>query len=285
MAYSMSSARRLALLLDRISPGICAAGAALAFRRPPRLARTRREADMLRRAAAVRVTGAAGDLAVWHWGSGPRVLLVHGWGGHAGRLSAFVPALLEAGFGVTAFDAPGHGDSAGRLCSLPDFVEAIRDVAAATEPAALIGHSMGAAAAALAIASGVSARAAVLIATPSDPERYTTRFARCLKLSPATAAAMKRILRARYGLEWSDLVLATHPPNVPVLLAHDRGDLRVPFRDALELARAWPRAELLVRRRSGHHRIIRDPEVVAEAVAFLRRHAGAKPWLPAAGVA
>ena len=284
----MSTARRVALLLDRVSPRVCALGAALAFRRPPRLARTRRESDTLRRGVAVRVSAAAGQIAVWHWGSGPRVLLVHGWGGHAGRLSAFVPALLEAGFGVTAFDAPGHGESGGRLCSLPDFVEAIRVVASAWEPAALIGHSMGAAASALAIASGLRAKAAVLIATPSDPERYTMRFARCLKLSPATAAAMKRILRSRYDLEWSDLVLATHPPRVPVLLAHDRADPRVPFRDALELARAWPRAEILVRRGAGHHRIIRDPEVIGETASFLRRHAAPLAWAPpvrAAGVA
>lgn len=278
----MSTARRFALLLDRVSPRVCAAGAALAFRRPPRLARTRREADTLRRAAAVNVAGSAGRIAVWHWGSGPRVLLVHGWGGHAGRLSAFVPALLDAGFGVTAFDAPGHGESAGRLCSLPDFVDAIRVVASAWKPAALIGHSMGAAASALAVASGLPAKTAVLIATPSDPERYTMRFARCLRLSPATAAAMKQILRARYGLQWSDLVLATHPPRVPVLLAHDRADPRVPFRDALELARAWPRAELLVRRGAGHHRIIRDPEVIAETVAFLRRQVGTLAWAPPA---
>jgi len=274
MAYSMSTARRLAVLLDRVAPGACAAGAAFAFRRPPRIARTKRETDTLGRAASVRIPGPKGRIAVWHWGSGPRVLLVHGWSGHAGRLSAFVGPLLDAGFGVTAFDAPGHGDSDGRLCSLPDFIAAIRAVASAWEPAALIGHSMGAAAAALALAWGLPARAAVLIATPSNPERYTTRFAKCLKLSAKTTAAMKQILRARYRVEWSDLLLPEHPPSVPILLAHDRADPRVPFRDSLELVRAWPHAELLVRRGAGHHRIIRDPEVIAGAVEFLRRHAG-----------
>jgi len=275
----MCTARRLALVLDRIAPRLCAAGAALAFRRPPRAVRTRRESDVLRAAASVTLSGASGRIDAWHWGSGPRVLLVHGWGGHAGRLAAFVPPLLRAGFGVTAFDAPGHGRSKGRLCSLPDFIDAIRVVASECEPVAVVGHSMGAAAAALALASGLPARAAVLIGTPSDPERYTMRFAKCLKLSPATTATMKHILRKRYGLEWSDLCLATHPPPVPVLLAHDRADPRVPFRDSLEIARAWPRAELLVRRGAGHHKIIRDPEVVAEAVDFLRRHAG-PVWLP-----
>jgi len=277
IADSMRKARRLSFFLDRVAPRACASIAAAAFRRPVRVPPTRRELDALRRAAFVRVSSRAGEIAVWHWGSGPRVLLVHGWGGHAGRLSAFVPPLLAAGFGVTAFDAPGHGRSDGRLCSLPDFVEAIAAVASAWEPAALVGHSMGAAAAALAIAAGLPARAAVLIATPADPERYTMRFARCLRLSAATTSAMKRILRRRYGLEWSDLLLTTHPPRVPVLLAHDRRDPRVPFRDSLLLTRSWPRAEILARRGTGHHRIIRDPQVVRESVAFLRRHAAAAP--------
>jgi pimeloyl-ACP methyl ester carboxylesterase len=277
IARSMRNARRVAFFLDRIAPRACASVAAAAFRRPVRAHPTRSERDTLRRAASVRVSGRAGEIAVWHWGSGPRVLLVHGWGGHAGRLSAFVAPLLDAGFGVTAFDAPGHGRSAGRLCSLPDFVEAITAIASAWEPAAIVGHSMGAAAAALAIAAGLPARAAVLIATPADPERYTMRFARCLRLSAATTAAMKGILRRRYGLEWSDLLLATHPPSVPVFLAHDRRDPRVPFRDSLLLTRSWPRAEILERRGTGHHRIIRDPEVIRESVAFLRRHAADAP--------
>jgi len=56
---------------------------------------------------AVPFRGAA--LATWSWGKGPLVVLVHGWTGHAGRLTRYVPALVDAGFSVLAFDAPGHG--------------------------------------------------------------------------------------------------------------------------------------------------------------------------------
>lgn len=37
-----------------------------------------------------------GRLAVFHWGSGPPILLVHGWGGHSGELPHRVSCLLEA---------------------------------------------------------------------------------------------------------------------------------------------------------------------------------------------
>jgi alpha-beta hydrolase superfamily lysophospholipase len=37
----------------------------------------------------------------------PTVVLVHGWGSRASRLSALAAALVEAGFRAVAYDAPG----------------------------------------------------------------------------------------------------------------------------------------------------------------------------------
>src|SRR5262249_31567340 len=161
--------------------GLCAG---LAFRHPPRFPATRAEVALLGRAVRSSVRGPLGDIAVWHWGEGPRVLLAHGWGSHAGRLTPFVTALLASGFGVTAFDAPGHGASTGRFASLPDFVEALDLVARIVSPIALVGHSLGAAAAALAMRSGIPCRAAVLLSAPADPAAYTRRYARWMRLSP-----------------------------------------------------------------------------------------------------
>ncbi|MFP2912939.1 hypothetical protein ACLESD_49620, partial [Pyxidicoccus sp. 3LFB2] len=51
-------------------------------------------------------------VAVWSWGEGPRVLLVHGWSGYGGQLTAFVAPLVEAGFSVVAGTTRrGHGVS------------------------------------------------------------------------------------------------------------------------------------------------------------------------------
>ena len=43
---------------------------------------------------------------MYSWGSGPTVLLVHGWEGRGSQLSAFAPALVKAGFRVVAVDMP-----------------------------------------------------------------------------------------------------------------------------------------------------------------------------------
>jgi len=206
---------------------------------------------------------------MWRWGDGPRVLLAHGWGSCAGRLTPFIPRLVARGFSVTAFDAPGHGDSPGRFSSLPDFVDAVTRVAFAVRPAAVLGHSMGAAAAALALHAGVRARAAVLIAPPADPGAYTLRFARWLGLSESAAAVMRRRLERRYAATLEAYRLIEQPPGVPILILHDRGDTRVPIADGRALSEAWPGARLVETHGLGHHRILRSPALIRRASNFL----------------
>jgi alpha-beta hydrolase superfamily lysophospholipase len=50
----------------------------------------------------------------WRWGSGPTVVLAHGWGGRAGQMVKMADAIARAGFEVVVFDAQGHGESPGR---------------------------------------------------------------------------------------------------------------------------------------------------------------------------
>ena len=206
---------------------------------------------------------------MWHWGEGPRVLLAHGWGSHAGRLTPFIAGLVHAGFGVSAFDAPGHGESRGRFASLPEFVDALMLVARSVSPVAFIGHSLGAAACALALRSGVGGRAAVLVSPPADPAAFTRRYARWMRLPRAAAEVMCRRLECRYGAPLETFRLLDRGPGVPTLIIHDRGDFRIPISDGRALARSWPDTELVETRGLGHHRILRDPAVLRRAARFL----------------
>jgi pimeloyl-[acyl-carrier protein] methyl ester esterase len=74
-------------------------------------------------------------------GSGPDLVLIHGWGLHGGVWDVLVP-LLEASFRVTRVDLPGHGRSAWRgAASLDDMSAAVLSVA--PESATWLGWSMG----------------------------------------------------------------------------------------------------------------------------------------------
>ena len=264
--------------LAKISLEASAALAERLFRTPARQRRTPAEDRVLSTGRPVLVPTRRGPLAAWRWGEGaPAVLLVHGWGGHAGRLTKFVAPLLDAGFSVVAFDSLAHGSSPGRQASLPDFADGIRALDAREGPfEAVIGHSMGAAGAGLAIRDGWAVKRAVFLSPPADPEEFTRRFARSLRIPPDVRDAMKRRLLARYSTRWRDLKLIACAPAVPVplLIFHDERDHKVPLRDRDAILLAWRQATIVHTRGLGHHRILRDPAVIRGAVAFVAAGTG-----------
>src|SRR5260221_5113193 len=118
-------------------------------------------------------------IATWRWGSrdAPAVILAHGWGGCAAQMRAFVFPLLSAGYQVIAYDQPAHGRSEGRLTGLPDFADLLAELAwHHGEARAFIGHSLGGAAGAPALATGrVGLQEGVLVSPPAALVWYSRR--------------------------------------------------------------------------------------------------------------
>ncbi len=260
--------------LSLVSPEAAARLAMVIFRRPPRHSGSELDRSVLQSAERVDLILDGRRLAVWRWGQGPRALLVHGWGSRGARLGSFVAPLTGAGFSVLGFDAPGHGASAGRLSSLPQFIAAIREIGDRLGPLELVvAHSMGGAATTLSMARGLPVRRAVFLAPSADPAGYSERFASVLHLSPDVLSRMKRDLERRFGLAWKDfdVLAAARAMSAPLLVFHDRDDSDVAWSDGAAIASAWPGAELVSTAGLGHRRIVQDPAVVAQAVAFLAR--------------
>lgn len=282
----LAGVRTLFSHVDRFSPPLGARWAEFLLRRPPRICRSRRETAILEAGESSTLAMDQGRLAVWTWGQGPPVLLVHGWAGHAGRLAGFVEPLVQAGYSVVAFDAPGHGASSGPFGSLPEFVEAIRTVSSNLRPlAAVIAHSLGASAAALAMQRGVRADSAIFLSPLSDIEEHTARFSRWLGIPERTHREMKRRLASSYRMRWRDLQVAeaVRGLDTPLLILHDERDVKVPIRHGEALASAWPGATLRRTRGLGHHGILRDRNIVEEAIAFLTPSAGVNQARQSAG--
>ncbi len=83
-------------------------------------------------------------MMLWHerQGSGPDLVLVHGWGLHGG-IWGDMPARLAKHFRVTTLDLPGHGRSrtAGESHSLAAFTDSVAALCPA--PAIWLGWSLG----------------------------------------------------------------------------------------------------------------------------------------------
>jgi pimeloyl-ACP methyl ester carboxylesterase len=260
--------------LTLIAPAAAAEFAVALFRRPPGRKGSESERTALATGERLDLTLHGRHLAVWRWGQGPAVLLVHGWGSRGARLASFIPPLNEAGFSVVAFDAPGHGASAGRLSSLPQFISAIEAVARRFGPVeAVVAHSMGGAATTLAMGRGLAVGCAVFLAPAADPAGYSERFAEVVGLAPSLLARMKAKIESRFGARWEefDVLAAARKMTAPLLVFHDPDDRDVAWSDGAAISAAWPGAELVSTEGLGHRRIVQDPGVVLRAVAFLVR--------------
>lgn len=114
----------------------------------------------------------------------PAVLVMHGWGANASMLGSVVPPLHAAGFAVL-LDARCHGRSDNEaFTSMPRFAE---DIAAglawprtqpdiAADRLALLGHSVGAAAALLHAWRHHDVRAVISLSAFAHPHEVMRRF-------------------------------------------------------------------------------------------------------------
>jgi pimeloyl-ACP methyl ester carboxylesterase len=258
-------------VLDRVSPALGAALADRLFFTPPP-PRNSGGLRALRKARRFQVRSGVHTLSAWRWGRGPAVVFLHGWGGRAAQWTSFVGPLVSRGFSVVAFDAPGHGSSGRTLSSAVDFARALERVTAHLGGAhAVVAHSLGSAAAVLALRRGLTCRRLVFLGPASDPPAWVRIFADRLGLSPRLRERMRQRSERRIGVPWSELEVMRHAPagTASLLVVHDRDDSEVAWSDGAAIASAWPGARLLTTTGLGHNRILRDAAVVAAVADFL----------------
>ncbi|WP_370364846.1 alpha/beta fold hydrolase [Catenulispora sp. GP43] len=215
------------------------------------------------------------------WGAeGPVVYLVHGWGGVAEQLDAFVEPLLASGHRVVSFDAPGHGKSSrsfagpGRA-TLPEFSESLScAVDRFGQAHAVIAHSFGAAAVVLSVLDGLRVGRLAVVAPVSDPIGFSYEFAKMLGFRERIRTGFLRVLEKRVGesMDRFDIPQRMRTADLaglpPLLIVHDLGDREVPVASGDRLAAMWPGAELDHWTSLGHFRILIDPDVVRKVTAF-----------------
>jgi pimeloyl-ACP methyl ester carboxylesterase len=266
--------------LAAVAPGAAAHAAAQLWFMPPR-PKIRPEAR------AFMATGKRSTLlvhgrpvAVWRWGSGAPVILMHGWGGYGGQMQPFVEPLVHAGYEAIIFDAPAHGESGAsqlgaRRTTLFDFAHVIDALAmdAGGEVAGLIAHSGGSTAAAWALLSAKwRARSMVFIAPMASPTAYKKMFHEALGLDERVLRRFTEITSRRFGFQWEDLEvpgMAARTTTPPLLVVHDREDVETSWEEGAAIAEAWPRSLLHTTTGLGHRRVLRDPAVVEAVTAFV----------------
>lgn len=214
-----------------------------------------------------------GRVAAWiGQGGGPTVLTVHGWQGATSQFSGLYDRLLARGMRIVAFALPAHPPSEGSWTSVRHSAEALADFGRAHGRVdAVIAHSVGAAVVTHALAAGMQAEAAILLACPDNYGQHARGYARKLGFGDEQSEAMVRVLNDRWGVDVDDASSARAASRLAqrALLIHGDEDRVVPWSDSWRVASQWPTSRMALMPGLDHVTILDDGEVIDLAMQFL----------------
>jgi len=260
-------------LLGKTLPGLMSWWALKLWSRTRRLPASAREKRMQIRASECSLELNGKQIKAWRWGEGPTVLLVHGWNGRGLQLNRFIDPLLNAGYQVLCFDAPGHGQTSGHRTQLTEIRDAIESLSNQHGPFhAAIAHSFGVACLSAAINSGVTINSIIGISSPGGLNQLIHRYCQYMHMPAPTEKALRERLRKRLGDKlWQDFA-TSYPITQYIersLIIHDKEDRLVNWQESELLSKHWPNAELILTEGLGHRRILFDPSTVNKIVEFI----------------
>jgi alpha-beta hydrolase superfamily lysophospholipase len=199
------------------------------------------------------------------------VLILHGAGSAKESHFDFARVCAAYGFSALAYDARGHGRSAGAFGpgAIDDALGMLNLLRERGAPAvALRGSSLGGFSALLAAAR--DGRAAAVAAICPAPEDLLLRGFRSGRLD-GFEADVPALVPWLGQISLRDAA-ASLAPATALLLLHAEGDEQVPYTVSQELYQAAGRPKRLLLLPGGHHRSLQhDAELQAETVRFIGR--------------
>lgn len=212
-------------------------------------------------------------IKVYEWGTGPVILLVHGWAGRGLQLNAFIKPLLSHGFKVVAFDQKGHGESSSRFSSFPEIVRSTNLVAAhyGSELIGVVAHSIGSNSI-FKVSENIDRKLKLVIVAPMENFLgWLEKMRMKIGIDENLFAQVVQQIEAESELRLSDLTVHDYEKisRHDVLLVHDKFDRMNKINASYDLLKNLSRASLMQTERLGHSRILENQDVVDRAVAHL----------------
>lgn len=211
----------------------------------------------------------------YRWGNGSRrILFLHGWQSHTFRWKLYIEALLESGaYTIYAIDAPGHGQSEGKLLHVPLYGAVLNHTLEQIGPVdALVSHSMGAFAALYSLHTKPDSPVGklVVMGVPGEATDFLYFFRDTLKLSPQVIEGVSGLFVKKVNKtpDYFSTGAFAKSLNIPGLIIHDTEDTNTPYHYAERLHQNWTGSRLITTTGLGHN--LRSPEVVRNVVDFVQ---------------
>lgn len=227
--------------------------------------------DLLRQAHSFYLEFNHNKIKVYEWGSGPVILLVHGWAGRALQLDAFITPLLQKGYKVVAFDQKGHGESSSRFSSYPEIVRSTGLVAShyADSLYGVIAHSIGSNSMFKISENFERELKMVAVAPMENFIGWLEKMRMRLGIYENLFAQVIRQIETDCDLRLADLCVLDYEKirRHDVLLVHDKLDRMNKISASHEIQKNLQGTELIQTEMLGHSRILGNQEVVDRVVA------------------
>lgn len=203
-------------------------------------------------------------------GTGPRILLLHGWNAESRMMLPLAQSLAERGAHVIVPDLPGEGRNVRRVLSFAAKARAIATHYRNEPLAAIMGHSAGGLIAAQAVEAGLNPRRMVTACAPFSMatllHAYLYRVGAPQVLYDAVLALYQR--REQRQAETVGPPLYTWFGS-DLLVVHARTDWQVRVAEADAICEANPAARRITLDRCNHHTILNDSRLFEAVAGFL----------------
>lgn len=212
-------------------------------------------------------------------GSGPVVLVLHGWGSGGQHMLGLARALVRAGMRPVVIDFPAHGASGGTQTTMLHCGRAIEALIDQLAPIGICAHSFGAMAAAMLCGGhpyfGGRAHSAIKLALISPGyslEWSVQRHCREHALTNAQQSALRTAIVQRFQVDISQFHLAAIAANLPddTQVFHDCADEIIALADIRAIFSAAPHIPLHVLQGYGHDRILMARPVLRQVSQFFK---------------
>ena len=215
-------------------------------------------------------------IQTYHWqGSGPRVLLAHGWESNSARWKPLIALLQAANFDIVAMDAPRHGATEGRYFGAILYGEMMNVVVNRFQPTAIVGHSIGGFATTYYLnrfetkKTTPSVSKLILLATPSNLRFIFDIFLRFVGVNKNVRRGYYAEFERLAGAKTDDFTAENFCKTLTIntLIIHDKTDDVAPFGDSLKINAALKGSQYVITEGYGHR--LQDAFIHQKIVNFL----------------
>lgn len=212
------------------------------------------------------------QIQTYRWiGSGPTVLLIHGWQSNSSRWQHLIEYLQDSNYNLITLDAPAQGLSNGTEFSPPIYASFIDVALKEYRPKILISHSLGSFSSLYQLAqnSYPELEKNIILGCPNAFKNIVLNYQNLLSFSDRNyqklVAKMEKMINMPLEEYQSDRFI--QKITLPTLIIHDKSDETIPFSEALSILNASSSATILATENLGHS--LQDQQVYQGIQQFI----------------